>query len=88
MTRTEAERLAVLETEFKHVSQGMDELKETNADLVKGMVELQRTIAAWDNKFKGGKTMIAAMLSIAGVAGGGVTWIVSHLSQWAIPLLK
>lgn len=88
MTRTEAERLAVLETEFKHVSLGMDELKKTNEELVAGMAELNRTISAWDNKFKGGKAMLAVMLSAAGTVGGVVTWFMTHFPFWSVPLPK
>ena len=79
MTRTETERLAVLEIEFKHVSRGMDELKGENAKLLESMDRLQATISQWDNQFRGGKTVLAALFAASASIGGAAVWLFQHL---------
>jgi len=79
MTRTETERLAVLEIEFKHVSKGMIEQSEQISKLIESNEALRTTIAGWDNQFRGGKTVLAALFAVSASVGGGIVWLFQHL---------
>ena len=72
MNRTEVERLAVVETDVKHIAEAVGKL----TDAVTG---LQSTVAGWDNQFKGGRTVLAALFSLAAAVGGFLVWLWQHI---------
>jgi hypothetical protein len=87
MTRADNERIAVLETELKHLSDQFAEHREESRKDAKAMAEAVKVMtdnmAAWNNQVNGGKKAIGLLMTLGAAFGSALTWLAAHLEIFA-----
>lgn len=78
MNRTEAERLAVLETEMKHMVKAHEEMAENLSLALKQLAAMREEQAAMFNQLRGGKLMLGVMITTASGVGASVMWFIKE----------
>jgi len=78
MNRTEAERLAILETEMKHMAKAHEEMAETLKSALEELGAIRKEQAAMFNQLKGGKLALGVMITTASGAGASVMWFIKE----------
>lgn len=68
-----------LETEVAHLTKSVDELKTSNAQLVKALSDIQRTL----DEASGGWRMLMLMGGAGAAAGGLISWLLTNL-RWKV----
>ena len=68
--------VARLESEVSHLTKIVEELKVSNAQLVKALTEIQRTL----DEARGGWRTLMWVGGAAASAGGAVSWILTHIT--------
>lgn len=74
MNRTEAERLAVLEVQIKHVTEANKEMADALKQALKQIGDMRDEQAAMFNQLRGGKLALGVMLATASGVGASAMW--------------
>ena len=79
MTRTETERLAVLEVEMKHATKANEEMAATLKQALSEISAMRKEQAAVFNQLRGGKLMLSVMLATASGFGATIMWVLKEM---------
>lgn len=66
---TDAERIAVLETEVRAIKEALAEMSQD-----------VRAIRSTTDEIKGGKKALSVMVAAAGAVGAALTWVATHVT--------